>query len=412
MARPRTDLGFVQIALDLFPAIMAADLSNREMIVLAEILLQCYGPAKRPTAVIDPVEVERLTGLHRNNVRRALAGLQAAGMIATTPDGSIDFIKDWETWKPKGESLIERLGGGIKRFALSAISRFGRKYTSRNGTIQEDSISTSTPIQTDSVTTVKPNPPGFCDSRKTDSKRIGEKVDESKNTSSHALELPTTYGESLAGAGVRASEELEIRHQSTPSRPPAAAESRSNPKANSLTPPKATAAPPPADIDSSSSSLHPDDAWPDSEVERVVTAARESWDELVAYEVKANYLLYDPDCLYRAIVDPVADRDAIKNRVGFIFSRARKYEDMGGPPPEVKVKAKVQPQPKSPLSRLPEYQVVPESIIPKQPACKPGESDEVLRQFGIHVERFAHLRPKERPRRPIPVRDLNRPQAS
>jgi hypothetical protein len=110
------------VALDLFAAIMAADLPNREQIVLADVLLSCYGPRKADAVDIDAADVERRTGLHRNNVRRALKGLETAGILTWTPAGWV-FNKDYDTWTPGGAPIGERLGGGVVRFAHASLER-------------------------------------------------------------------------------------------------------------------------------------------------------------------------------------------------------------------------------------------------------------------------------------------------
>jgi hypothetical protein len=113
------------IALDLFAAIMAADLTNRAQIVLAEVLSQCYGPRKRESVHIDPPTLEGYSGLHRNNVRRAVRELEEAGILAKQPDGSHSFVKDYERWCPGGEPMASRLGGSVLRFATSTVTRHG-----------------------------------------------------------------------------------------------------------------------------------------------------------------------------------------------------------------------------------------------------------------------------------------------
>jgi hypothetical protein len=173
MARPQTENGFVMIALDLFAAIMAADLPNREMIVLAEVLLQSYGPMKRRDVHLDPPTIEHYTGLHRNNVHRAIRGLVEGGILRRNADGSFRFVKDWESWTPGGSSLVERLAGGIKRFAMAALSRFGGPIKpSKKSTIPGDSENGHPAIQLDCPTGVKPNPTGLTSTTVTQSNGI------------------------------------------------------------------------------------------------------------------------------------------------------------------------------------------------------------------------------------------------
>jgi hypothetical protein len=166
VAKPQTEDGFVMIALDLFAAILAADLPNRCMIVLAEVLLQSYGPHKRRDVHLDPPTIEHYSGLHRNNVRRAIAELVAAGILAANADGAYRFVKDYEAWTPRGATLGDRLFGGVLRFVKSAIARFGLPINaSKKDPIQPDIASTIAPIQRDCAGAVERNPAGL---RRTD----------------------------------------------------------------------------------------------------------------------------------------------------------------------------------------------------------------------------------------------------
>jgi phage replication O-like protein O len=111
MAKPQTEEGFVMIALDLFVAIMTCDLPNREAIILAEILTQSYGPAKRRNVVIDPATIEDITGLHRNNVRRALVGLVEANIIARNEDGGEVRTHQETSERPNPGGFSHRITG-------------------------------------------------------------------------------------------------------------------------------------------------------------------------------------------------------------------------------------------------------------------------------------------------------------
>jgi hypothetical protein len=138
MARPQVEEGFVMIALDLFTALLTADIPNGEAILLAEVLSQSYGPQKRRNVHLDLVEMEHRTGVHRNNVRRAIAGLVAANILARNDDGTYWFLKDWEAWKPRGKPFVERLNGSLAMFARNIQARFGKPVRSTKGPIQSD----------------------------------------------------------------------------------------------------------------------------------------------------------------------------------------------------------------------------------------------------------------------------------
>jgi hypothetical protein len=88
MASPQTENGFVMIALDLFAAIMMADLPNRCMIVLSYHLIHSYGPGKKRDVFLDPATIEEHTRLHRNNVRRAVKELADAKILMRRTGGA------------------------------------------------------------------------------------------------------------------------------------------------------------------------------------------------------------------------------------------------------------------------------------------------------------------------------------
>jgi hypothetical protein len=408
MAKPDCDDGWLKYAHELDAALAVSDFSKKARLVLRVVFEQIYGPDKLPLATLSPTAIGKAFGRSKQYVEKGISEAVRSKALERVGLRGFRFLKDYEKWVE-----VEADTDPEPRFTPAELRWI--KDSPKRSRSYIDPLTASPDLGTDQRTSVPINGDESPDTGTHQNGSVPILGDESNQNRGRKYpdlgtdqQAPISPPRPPIGEPARGIELREKREATTDGG--GAREDRTL-KANSQTPPKTPAPAPPRDRGQGTEP----DCWPEAEVERVVKAARESWDELVAYEVKANYLLYDPECLYRAVVDPVADRDAIKNRVGFIFSRARKYEDMGGPPPDVEVKAKVQPNsksPNSPLSRLPEYQVVPESIIPRQPACKPGESDEVLRQFGIHVERFAHLRPKERPRRPIPVRDLNRPQAS
>jgi hypothetical protein len=120
------------IACDLFAALAIADWPKREWTVLAEILLQQYGPQKRREAFVEPLMVEHLSGLGSKNVYRAIRNLKACNVIRDGSHGGIVFVKDYEQWC--GDAIEEltgtpcrtkRLRGKELTFASSAKERFG-----------------------------------------------------------------------------------------------------------------------------------------------------------------------------------------------------------------------------------------------------------------------------------------------
>lgn len=214
MASPQVEDGFVQIALDLFVALETHDLPNDQRIVLTEVLLHSYGPRKTRTVHLCATDIEHYTNLHRNNARSAIKGLVASRVLLVEEDGSHRFNKDWETWTVKKKTLAERLGGGLVKFAKSALSRFARRKTSKNAPIQPDCENKPNAIQLDSVTTVKGNPTGLGSGGQTQSNWIGPDVYASGGGGEEAHER------------ARASEDSEIGDLETLTPPPQSAGAR------------------------------------------------------------------------------------------------------------------------------------------------------------------------------------------
>jgi hypothetical protein len=170
MASPQTENGFVMIALDLFAAIMMADLPNRCMIVLSYHLIHSYGPTKKRDVFLDPATIEEHTRLHRNNVRRAVKELADAKILMRRVGGAYRFNKDYEAWMPGGKPFVGRLGGGPVEFTTWAKGAHGKPIKkSDKGPIQPDcqavaesgDASMLDPIQPDSSINGRPNPTGL-----------------------------------------------------------------------------------------------------------------------------------------------------------------------------------------------------------------------------------------------------------
>lgn len=188
------------VALDLFVALLTSDIPNRDAIVLAEIIVQSYGPTKRRNVHIDPATQEDITGQHRNNVRAALRSLTEANIIARNDDGTYRFLKDWERYRPAGRPFTDRLGGGLATFARNVKSRFGRIKQSKEDAIQLDSNA----IQPDSGQTIVSNPTELTPTTVGDSNWIGPNTDTNGLVDDVNHETRMTYNPSLACAGTHA----------------------------------------------------------------------------------------------------------------------------------------------------------------------------------------------------------------
>lgn len=122
------------VALDLFPAILSCGLSGYAQTVLAEVLMQSYGPRKRERVFLGATEIHELTGLGRPNIRRAIRELVDAGILSQ--DGEYyRFQKDYEQWKPTPGPLSSRLGGTILEWIRGSAERLGPHKNSSKPTV-------------------------------------------------------------------------------------------------------------------------------------------------------------------------------------------------------------------------------------------------------------------------------------
>jgi hypothetical protein len=140
------------VALDLFPAILSCGLSGYAQTVLAEVLMQSYGPRKRERVFLGATEIHELTGLGRPNIRRAIRELFDAGILSQ--DGEYyRFQKDYEQWKPTPGPLSNRLGGTILAWIRGSTERLGPDKNSRKSSVstqtQQNENSVSTQTQSD-----------------------------------------------------------------------------------------------------------------------------------------------------------------------------------------------------------------------------------------------------------------------
>jgi hypothetical protein len=157
MANPQTEDGFVMVALDLFPAILSAGLSGYAQIVLAEVLLQCYGPQKKDRVTLVPSELGIRTGLDRNNARRAIRELVEAGILRGDRD-TYRFNKDYDSWSPKAGPIDGRLNGAMTKWIKGAIELYGvskkDKRSSKTGESTQTQETTVVRVYPDSPTNV------------------------------------------------------------------------------------------------------------------------------------------------------------------------------------------------------------------------------------------------------------------
>jgi hypothetical protein len=143
MAKSRLKDGFVMVAIDLFPAILSCGLSTYAQTILAEVLMQSYGPQKREIVYLIASELAERTGLDRNNARRAIRELMNAGILKVDGAG-FRFVKDYESWNPPAGRLSERLGGNLLKWIRGASERLGihkRESNNSESTQTHDKLS-------------------------------------------------------------------------------------------------------------------------------------------------------------------------------------------------------------------------------------------------------------------------------
>jgi hypothetical protein len=103
MAKPDTDDGWIKLAHELFAALMLADLTKAERMILHEVLNQMYrGPVKHRTATIKPAELCQRLGCLREYAWKGLKGLVDAGILIKQKPDTFTFVKDYESWTRKG----------------------------------------------------------------------------------------------------------------------------------------------------------------------------------------------------------------------------------------------------------------------------------------------------------------------
>jgi len=220
MARPQTEQGFVMIALDLFVGLMTSGLPDNDAILLTWVLLQSYGPRKRKDIHLDFAEIEEYTGMHRNNARASAKSLVATGYLRRNDDGSYRFLKDWEGFSPKRGAFVERLNGGLQRFAKAALTHDKFIKTSKPEAIQPNCHDNSKANSTELPVTSVGNSVELLGQLSGQFSQIGSDV---YGYPKHGDVTPNdTNGlrQPLASDGARASEELEKRKKRELNTPP------------------------------------------------------------------------------------------------------------------------------------------------------------------------------------------------
>ena len=158
MASPQTEKGFVMVALDLFPAIMSAGLSTYAQVVLAEIVLQSYGPLKLERVYLCATDIQERTGVARSNVRRAMRELAEANIVTVDGD-AFTLNKDYETWTPKAGRFADRFGGRMLKWIEHTPERLRKSHRRVSNETQESPAGVSIETQETGGLCVYPDTP-------------------------------------------------------------------------------------------------------------------------------------------------------------------------------------------------------------------------------------------------------------
>lgn len=106
-ARPRKADGFIPIAHELHRAIALANFTKWANVILTEVLPQIFN-AEQEDAMISTALIAEEYGVNGSLVRRGLAELEHAGVLARTDEGRFRFVKDYESWTSKGEPILTK----------------------------------------------------------------------------------------------------------------------------------------------------------------------------------------------------------------------------------------------------------------------------------------------------------------
>lgn len=138
MAKPDLSNGFLQLAHELFAAVMVAHLPKEARIVLCEVFSQVYGPAKAKACRLSPTEIAVRTGLAKPNVARGIACLLKNGVLRRDGADAYRFVKDYDSWGSDGTPLMPPI---LRAYAAFA-PRLAQSNMAPNLVIETDNAST------------------------------------------------------------------------------------------------------------------------------------------------------------------------------------------------------------------------------------------------------------------------------
>ena len=128
-ASPQTENGFAMIANELLSAILHARFGLAETAVLQEVIVQMYGTAKSPFAVLNHAGIARDIEMHRQSVSRAVNRLVESNVLVRV-EGGVKILKDYEAWTRDGSPRLTPAmvaKGKAKKFRGRAGERSDKK---------------------------------------------------------------------------------------------------------------------------------------------------------------------------------------------------------------------------------------------------------------------------------------------
>jgi len=142
---PQVEDGFVRIASELYDAILLADFSKRELLVLMAIIRKTYGFNKKTDDLTNTM-LAAMTGLDRANVSRAIDSLQERGVI-TVASGHFGKVlgvqKNYRTWAAETPAKYDaKTARNDAKLAHAETAS-----PCQNDTPSEDAKTASTPCQ-------------------------------------------------------------------------------------------------------------------------------------------------------------------------------------------------------------------------------------------------------------------------
>lgn len=134
MANPQLEDGYIQISMELYEAMMKADISRAELKVFHAILRKTYG-WKKKTDAISYSQIAEMVNLSKRSVVYAIQNLEEMGMIFISRSGDqktneIGINKDYEQWN------TEKTSEGYKK---------NGSWWKKNS---EEVVQTTSPVQT------------------------------------------------------------------------------------------------------------------------------------------------------------------------------------------------------------------------------------------------------------------------